>query len=131
MNVSRDVGGRPCRVVVCDDVADFRLLLVAALSRASDIEVVAEAADGAEAIAVVASMQPDVVLLDLSMPVMDGIAALPGILAAAPQTKVIVLTGFRSDTMRARALEAGAADYLEKGVHPSAVLEAVRSMCAT
>lgn len=120
----------PCRVVVCDDVADFRDLLIAMLERAEGICVVGEAGNGREAIALAATEQPDVVLLDVAMPVMDGIEALPHIRHAAPNSKVIVLTGFASGAVRDQALAAGAADYIEKGARPDNLVEAIRSACA-
>lgn len=119
-----------CRVVVCDDVADFRGLLVDILSGTQGFAVVGEAENGREAVDVAGEQRPDVVLLDIAMPVMDGIEALPLIRTASPNSKVIVLTGFSSPAIRERALEGGAVGFLEKGTHPDVVVGAVREACA-
>lgn len=103
------------RVLIVDDVADIRMLLRMALSVESDLEVVAEAGDGLEAISQAELHQPDLVVLDLSMPVLDGLEALPRILAAAPKAKVVVVSGFAKSRMSTAALEAGAVGYVEKG----------------
>ncbi|MET0864594.1 MAG: response regulator [Nakamurella sp.] len=103
------------RVVVVDDSADVRRLLIAIIDgHDNHWSVVGQAADGRKAIEVAAATQPDLVLLDLSMPVMDGLEALPLILLAAPAAAVVVLSGFPSHTARAAAITAGAKDYLEK-----------------
>ena len=81
----------PIRVVLCDDTRDIRLLLSLALELAGGFEVVGEAADGSEAIAQVTAHQPDVVLLDLAMPVLDGLQALPHIRERAPGSLVATL----------------------------------------
>jgi DNA-binding NarL/FixJ family response regulator len=119
-----------CRVVICDDVADYRTLVTAVLRRADGFDVVGEAGNGEEAITVAGAEQPDIVLLDVAMPVMDGMEALPHIRTAAPRSKVIVLTGFSSPAIRERALSEGAVDYIEKGGHPDELVEAIRSACA-
>ncbi len=89
-------------------------------------EVVGEAANGKEAVELARRTQPDVMLLDIAMPVMDGLEALPHITEVAPSTRVVILTGFSSSTIRARALAAGAVGYLEKGASPAAMIEAVQ-----
>ena len=86
----------PCRVAICDDVADFRQLLTLMLSRAHDLEVIGEASNGIEVIELVRAQAPDVLLLDVAMPVMDGLAALPRVHEVSPKTRVILLTGFGS-----------------------------------
>ncbi len=103
------------RVLLADDVAQLRMLLRMALELNGAFEVVAEAADGAEAIVRAAECQPDLVILDLMMPGLDGLEALPGIREAAPGAKVVVLSGFAEEKLRSRALAAGATEYLEKG----------------
>ena len=103
------------RVVVVDDTADVRMALRAVLTAAPDFTVVGEAGDGAEALRVVAEVQPDLVLLDLSMPVMDGLTALRYLRADHPQVKVVVLSGYGHDQAGAEAVAAGAAAYVEKG----------------
>lgn len=103
------------RVLIVDDVADFRVLLRVALERTGRFDVVAEAADGAQAIVEAEEHRPDLVVLDLSMPVLDGLEALPHIIAAAPDAHVVVLSGFAAVRMRDQVLAAGAVAYLEKG----------------
>ena len=77
-----------------------------------DLTVVGEAGSGAEAIAMAESLAPDVILMDLRMPEVDGVAATERILAALPQTRIVVVTTYESDTDILRAVEAGAAGYL-------------------
>ena len=103
------------RVLVVDDVPDIRKLIRLTLRRAGSFDVVGEAGDGAEAIAEAARLQPDIVLLDLSMPVMDGLEALPAIIAASPDSKVLVLSGFTAREMSDEAIKRGASGYMEKG----------------
>jgi len=103
------------RVLIVDDVADIRKLIRMTLERGGVFDVVGEAGDGSEAIAQARRLQPDVVLLDLSMPVMDGLEALPEILAASPNSKVLVLSGFTATEMSDEAMRLGAAGYMEKG----------------
>ena len=103
------------RVLVADDVADLRMLLRMALERTGVFEVVAEAVDGVEAVDHARRCQPDLVVLDLSMPELDGLEALPQILAASPRSTVAVLSAFASRRMAPTALSLGAAAYFEKG----------------
>jgi PAS domain S-box-containing protein len=103
------------RVLLADDAPDLRVLLRLALSSVAGVEVVGEAADGREAVDAAAELLPDVLLLDLSMPVMDGLQAIPLVREASPQTKILVMSGFEADRMQPAALAAGAHGYLEKG----------------
>jgi DNA-binding NarL/FixJ family response regulator len=119
-----------CSVVICDDVADFRELMVLWIDRAEGLQVVGEGANGREAIELARVHQPAVLLLDLSMPVMDGLEALPHILAEAPRTRVVVLTGLTSPTLREKVLAAGAWGYIEKGERPSVVVSTVQAACS-
>lgn len=118
-----------CRLAICDDVAAFRLLLATVLQNEPDIHVVGEATNGREAIDFVAGNAVDVMILDVAMPIMDGLEALPVIKRTSPHTKVIMLTGFGTDVIRARAMDGGACRYLEKGVSPLKVVDAVREVC--
>lgn len=118
------------RAVVVDDTPDLRLLLRLTLERDGDIDVVGEAANGRAGIDVVSDLQPELVMLDLAMPVMDGLEALPRIREACPDTCVIVLSGFEAGAMRARSLDAGAQAYLQKGASPSEILDLVRTVVA-
>lgn len=112
------------RVVVVDDHPVFRKGLVALL-RAEGHEVVAEAADGAEAVAVVAAEHPDVVLMDLSMPLRDGFDATAQITARHPDTKVVVITLFEDEASVVQALEAGASGYVSKQAEPDQITGAI------
>ncbi|KAA1415977.1 response regulator [Nocardioides humilatus] len=103
------------RVLIADDYSDMRRLLRVQLERAG-VEVVGEAGDGAETVARAAELAPDVILMDLAMPVKDGLQALPEIRAVAPGATVIVLSGFASSLLEEKALAAGATRFLEKGV---------------
>ena len=112
----RPATNAPVRVLVVDDNDDVRRLLTIQLETVGVYDVVGEAADGRQAVERATELQPDVVVLDLAMPVMDGLEALPLIKAAVPDVKVIVLSGFDEGPMRDRAIRAGASRYVEKGV---------------
>lgn len=115
------------RLVVVDDHPVFRKGLVA-LVRAAGHEVVGEAADGREAVAVVAATDPDVVLMDLSMPGQDGFEATAHITAAHPSTRVVVITLFDDEPSVVRALEAGARGYVSKQADPEQILGAIHAV---
>ncbi|WP_395659250.1 response regulator [Nocardioides sp.] len=110
------------RVVLVDDTADLRQLMRIALRRAG-WEVVGEAGDGAAGIEVAREQVPDLVVLDLSMPVMDGLEALPHIRAACPSSTIVVMSGFGATQMTERALARGADGYLQKGTPLSEVVD--------
>ncbi len=104
---------RPIRAVVIDDTRDIRELLSMVLTR-SGMEVVGEAGDGQAGVEVVRAERPDVVLLDLAMPVMDGVEALPIIRELVPDARIIVLSAF-AGAVKEQVLDWGADGYLEKG----------------
>lgn len=104
----------PIRILLVDDSKDLRVLLRLTLEGLGEFDVVGEAEDGRQAIAEVARLRPDLVLLDLSMPVMDGLEALPEIRAQAPEARVLVLSGFSARQMGAEAVRCGASGYMEK-----------------
>ena len=104
------------KVLIVDDSRDLRDLLGLKVEMWGGYQVVGLAADGEEAVDLTRQHKPDLVLLDLAMPKMDGLQALPLILEAAPGVRVVVLSGFDRDTMADRALEAGAHRYVEKGL---------------
>ena len=103
------------RVLLADDTPAILRFLRFALEEDGRFEVVGEAADGAEAIQVTAAEHPDAVVLDLAMPVIDGLQAIPEIRRQSPDTKIVVLSGFLADDMEEQARAAGADGYLEKG----------------
>ena len=115
------------RVLVVDDHPVVRGGLVGWLAAQSDLEVVGEAGDGLEALALVASHAPDVVLMDLSMPRLDGVAATERIGAAHPSVRVLVLTTYDTDADIVRAVEAGATGYLLKDTPLPQLADAVRA----
>ena len=119
----------PLSVVVIDDTPDLRDLLKIALTRGG-FEVVGEAGDGQQGIDAVRRHVPDVVLLDLAMPVMDGIEALPQIRRLAPKGKIVVLSGFGAQHMSERAVNAGADGYVQKGAPLNTILDYVREVCS-
>ncbi|NNC11925.1 response regulator transcription factor [Planctomonas sp. JC2975] len=116
------------RVLVADDQAIVRDGLVTVLDLLPDIEVVGEAANGEEACRMVAETAPDVVLMDLRMPVLDGAAATARIVAEHPDTAVLVLTTYADDASVMGALRAGARGYLTKDASRAEVAAAVRSV---
>jgi DNA-binding NarL/FixJ family response regulator len=118
------------RVLLVDDHQLIRSGLATLLEPADDLEVVGEAANGAEAVDLAARTSPDVVLMDLSMPVMDGVEATRRILEHRPQIAVVVLTSFADKARVTDAIEAGAVGYLLKDSEPSDLLAAIRSAAA-
>ena len=118
----------PIRILLVDDHAHFRAGLRSLLSTAPDLLVCGEAASGEEAIAVVAASHPDVVLLDLTMPGMGGVAATERLVAASPHARVLVLSMTDDDDSVFAALRAGARGYLLKGAGRAEILRAVRAV---
>lgn len=115
------------RVLLVDDQALFREALHTLLSVQPDIEVVGEAGDGEEALRLVAQHHPDVVLMDLQMPVMDGVAATRRLQAGYPASRAIMLTTFDDDEYVFEGLRAGAIGYLLKDVSAQKLVEAIQS----
>lgn len=106
---------KPIKVFVADDVPDMRALVRFALEDSPDMVVVGEAGTGAQAVEGVGRMRPDVVLLDLSMPDLDGLEVIPVVLERSPETGIVVFSGFEAARMRGPTLELGAHRYVEKG----------------
>jgi DNA-binding NarL/FixJ family response regulator len=118
------------RVLLVDDDALVRAGLRMILSSSEELEVVGEAADGTDAVAAVRAHRPDVVLMDIRMPVMDGIAATSALRQLANPPHVIVLTTFQADEHVMSALRAGADGFLLKDTAPAEILQAVRLVAA-
>lgn len=116
------------RIMIVDDQALFRDGIRMLLESQPDLSVVGEAGNGREAIAVASETQPDIVLMDVRMPVMDGIAATAAIIAERPQARVIVLTTFDLDEAVARAIRAGASGFVLKEAEPEFVLASIRTV---
>jgi DNA-binding NarL/FixJ family response regulator len=116
------------RVLVADDHPIVRSGIVSLLGAADDIEVVGEAADGAAAVQLAEQFRPDVVLMDLRMPRLDGAAATEAILAADPAVRVLILTTYESDDQILGAIAAGASGYLLKAAPQAEIIEGVRSV---
>ncbi|WP_291522845.1 response regulator transcription factor [Branchiibius sp. NY16-3462-2] len=120
----------PVRIVLVDDDPMVRTALGMILGGDPSLRVVGEAADGQEALEVVAALRPDVVLMDIRMPRLDGLAATQELLRGERPPRVIVLTTFDTDDMVVRALQLGAAGFLLKDTPPARLVEAVRSVAA-
>ena len=121
---------RPIRVMLVDDHPVLRVGLASVLTTSHGFAVVAEAEDGAGALALYRRQRPDVLLLDVSMERMDGIETLRRLLAEFPEARVIMLTSSKAAEDAALALEAGALGYLVKTVHHSAIADAIRAVHA-
>ncbi len=118
-------------VLICDDAADMRELLALIVQRQDGLHVAGEAADGVEAIAEAERLQPAVILLDLSMPRMTGLDALPEIKKVAPAAMVVVLSGFSASMVAEDVLAQGADRYLEKGASPSLITDTIEELVMT
>jgi len=118
----------PIQVLICDDHPDFRHSLRTLLETAADLDVVGEAGDGEEAVQVAAAVQPDVILMDLNMPGVNGVEATRRVLSSSPHIGVVVLTMVEDDDSVFAALQAGARGYLLKGARKADILRAVRGV---
>lgn len=117
-------------VYLCDDVAAMRLVVRTVLELEPGLLVVGEAGDGRTALDEVERLQPDVLVLDLSLPELDGLEVLEELGARSPGTRVVVFSGFSAEQLGAAALARGARRYLEKGIEIDAVARAVREVAA-
>ena len=115
------------RVLVVDDTPTLRMLTRLALS-GTGFDVIGEAGDGLAGLEQAKALQPDLVLLDLAMPVMDGLEALPLIRAALPQVRVVIVSGFDRRAMEDQVIAAGADAYLQKGLSPDAIVAELRRL---
>ncbi len=128
--VTGDGGERPTTVLLVDDDAVVRFGLATMLRGAADVVVVAEAGDGAEALQLATRHRPDVVLMDIRMPVMDGLAATEQLRRRPDPPEVLVLTTFDADGHVLRALRAGASGFLLKDTPPEEIVGAIRQVAA-
>jgi DNA-binding NarL/FixJ family response regulator len=119
---------KPVRVLVVDDDKLMRAGLRAVLSSDEGIEVVGEAADGRAAIESAGRLEPDLVLMDVRMPEMDGITATREVLAASPEVRVVIVTTFEEDDYVFGALAAGASGFLLKRTGPEELIEAIKTV---
>ncbi len=120
--------GQTIQVMLVDDHAMVRAGLKALLEQTQDIQVVGEAANGFQAIELVKQIQPDVILMDLSMPGMDGIEAIQRILAIRPGQHILVLTGFLDEERLIQAIQAGAQGCVDKTIPPEDLVQAIRDV---
>lgn len=118
------------RVLIVDDQALVRTGIQSLLNRKPDIEVVGQASDGSEALHLVETLDPDVLLMDVRMPGMDGVEATRHLVARGPRPAVIILTTFRDDEYLFSGLAAGARGYLLKDVNHNVLAEAIRQVAA-
>lgn len=123
---TRPAPGEKIRVLIVDDHAVVRQGLRNFLDLQDDMQIVGEGTNGLEAVALAGQLQPDVILLDLVMPEMDGVAATEQILEHSPEACVLILTSFGEDDKVFPAIRAGALGYLLKDIHPNDLVEAVR-----
>jgi two-component system, NarL family, response regulator LiaR len=120
----------PVRVLIVDDHAMVRQGLVSFLGHDPEIDVVGEAANGAQAVALATDLRPDVVLMDLMMPLSDGVSAIGAIRQDLPDTEVIALTSFLEDTLVNKAIQAGAIGYLLKDTEARELRRAIKAAAA-
>jgi two-component system, NarL family, response regulator LiaR len=118
------------RILIAEDQRIVREGIVALLEDEADLEIVGEATNGQEAVALVEQLQPDIVLMDLQMPVMDGPTATQAIRARAPGTRILVLTTYATDEFIFAALRAGAQGYLLKDASADELLAAIKAIHA-
>jgi NarL family two-component system response regulator YdfI len=123
----REAEDKPIRVLITDDHFIVRQGLRLILNTADDIELVGEAVNGEEALALTAECQPDVVLMDLRMPVMDGLTAIEQLQQRHPDVAVIILTTYNEDEMMLRGLQLGARGYLLKDTERDTLLNTIRA----
>ncbi len=116
------------RVIIADDQALVRAGFAMILDAQDDFEVVGEAADGMQAVGLCRELQPDIVLMDIQMPVMDGIEATRRLVVASPATRILMLTTYDLDEYVYHAMQAGASGFLLKDVPPAELSRAVRTV---
>jgi two-component system, NarL family, response regulator LiaR len=116
------------RVLIVDDQAMVRKAIIALLNEYADIDVVGEAGNGLKALELIGPLKPDVILVDLIMPVIDGIETIKRIIAVHPAARILVLTGYEEDDKLSPAIKAGAMGYLVKDVQPEELIQAIHNV---
>lgn len=119
------------RVVLVDDTVEIRRMLRMTLEVDGRFDVIDEAGDGEAAVRIANEKKPDAIILDLAMPVMDGLQAIPEIRKGAPDAKILVLSGFDAHQMSSEALSRGAHGYVEKGGDLTDLASTLISLCAS
>lgn len=119
-----------CRIVICDDYDPYRFTMNAILDGDARFEVVGEAVNGREAIDRCLELQPDVVVLDIAMPEMDGLTALPAIREYCPEARIVMHSAFAERAVAENAASLGANGYLEKGSDLDVIVATLASACA-
>lgn len=123
----KNTNERPIKVAIADDHALFRAGVKTALSSKKDIELIAEADNGMQLIHLLRHIEPDVILLDIQMPIMDGIQTLPEIRKLRPEAKVIILSMHNDHSMISKLMEIGANSYLTKNSDSETIYQAIRT----
>ena len=116
------------RVLVVDDVEELRVLFRMLLENDGRFEVVGEAGDGEEGVSQARALRPDVIVLDVAMPRMDGIRAIPLIHEASPGVRILVVSGFETGRIADQAIDACATAFLSKGVPPNEIIETLHEV---
>jgi DNA-binding NarL/FixJ family response regulator len=116
------------RVVIADDMSEIRRLLARTLDTQDDFEVAGQASDGQEAIERCRELRPDILILDINMPVLNGFEALPELRDLLPDGLIVVFSGFDARRAEPRALELGADAYIEKGTPGAELVERLRAL---
>jgi DNA-binding NarL/FixJ family response regulator len=116
------------RLLIVDDMPQVRRELRTLLPLLDDIDIVGEAADGQSAIELAASLQPDAILMDVEMPIVDGITAARSIKQASPATRIIILSIHNEPAVRTQARSAGADDFVDKGASLNTLLQAIQTI---
>jgi len=116
------------RILIADDHNVFRTSTRKILEREIDFDIVAEAANGEEAVTLVELLKPDIAIIDISMPVMDGIVATENIKQRSPATAILILTNYDDDQFVQRLLKTGVSGYLLKSIHNNELIAAIRTI---
>jgi DNA-binding NarL/FixJ family response regulator len=125
--MKKDLNENPVKVIICDDHALFRSGVRVAMSHKKDVEIIAEAENGKQLLNMLQFQHPDVILLDITMPIMNGIDTLPELKRLYPNLKVIMLTMHNDHSMIAKLMEIGANSYLTKDSDSETIYEAIRT----